>query len=81
MPYFPTGESWTWASAPPKLSLAPPTHIPRIDHPLPNRPTDDGWTRVPTHRQTNISGFFNPNFNPNFIPTNSPRSPAPHPSL
>lgn len=32
MPYFPTGETWTWAVNPPKLSTSPPTHHPRIPH-------------------------------------------------
>ncbi|KAF5375541.1 hypothetical protein D9615_009144 [Tricholomella constricta] len=32
MPYFPTGEAWTWMAAPPKLSKETPAHRPRIDH-------------------------------------------------
>ncbi|KAF5378885.1 hypothetical protein D9615_006982 [Tricholomella constricta] len=38
MPYFPTGEAWTWSPAPPKLSKATPAHQPRIDHALPRPP-------------------------------------------
>ncbi|KAF5386202.1 hypothetical protein D9615_002619 [Tricholomella constricta] len=38
MPYFPTGEAWTWAAAPPKLSKETPVHRPRVDH-APPAPT------------------------------------------
>ena len=45
MPYFPTGDRWTWAKAPPKLSIAPPQHQPR--RPDANqRPLDNGWNNV-----------------------------------
>ncbi|KAF5367638.1 hypothetical protein D9615_010583 [Tricholomella constricta] len=38
MPYFPTGEAWTWAAAPPKLSKETPVHRPRVDHAPPAPP-------------------------------------------
>ncbi|KAF8154761.1 hypothetical protein B0H34DRAFT_717766, partial [Crassisporium funariophilum] len=41
MPYFPTGDSWSWAVNPPKLSTAPPTHFPRLPHDLPPRPAEN----------------------------------------
>ena len=47
MPYFPTGESWTWAFAPVKRSIAPPTHVPRAVHPPLTHPSDDGWSSAP----------------------------------
>ncbi|KAF5376429.1 hypothetical protein D9615_008638 [Tricholomella constricta] len=38
MPFFPTGEAWTWTAAPTKLSNVTPIHRPRVEHGLPPKP-------------------------------------------
>lgn len=68
MPYFPTGERWTWAPAPPKLSISPPKPQPMREA----RPQDNGWHNVrPRHRQATLDSSLRP-------PRSRSRSPPPH---
>jgi hypothetical protein len=61
MPYFPTGERWTWARAPPKLSTSPPQLQP-LQQPNPS----------PSPSSTpNRSSFRNRN-----LKLNAPKTPA-----
>ena len=63
MPYFPTGEPWTWATSPPKLSTSPPTPRPVINHDLPHpslpqRPVPP--PPPPSRYQANLDQFLIP---------------------
>lgn len=50
MPYFPTGETWTWAYTPPKLFTAAPVHQPRIEPEDLTGPTEPTATLKPPAR-------------------------------
>ena len=60
MPYFLTDKPWTWALAPPKLSVTPPVHQPCVEHQLPPHPQDKAISSQGTpHCQTTLNNFIN----------------------
>ncbi|GLB43952.1 hypothetical protein LshimejAT787_1501360 [Lyophyllum shimeji] len=62
MPFFPTGEAWTWASAPPKRT-SPPQACPTTDAPDQQSDADSTGDDVPPppppplHRQSTLDDF------------------------